>query len=152
MEAVTLTDSQLKKFKAVFNRFDEDEDGVVSCKEVGKILRNLGYNPSDAELQEMIRLADKDGSGALDFPEFLNMMKERIKEQNEDDDIKNAFKLFDTDGNGYIDRKELRVMMRFIGEPVTEDEIENILEEADTDKNGLIDYTEFFALMAPSRS
>ena len=34
-----------------FSRFDSDEDGVVSCKEVGKILRNLGYNPSDAELQ-----------------------------------------------------------------------------------------------------
>lgn len=36
-------------------RFDEDEDGVVSCKEVGKILRNLGYNPSDAELQVALK-------------------------------------------------------------------------------------------------
>ena len=44
-----------KKIKIKMYRFDEDEDGVVSCKEVGKILRNLGYNPSDAELQVALK-------------------------------------------------------------------------------------------------
>ena len=63
------------------------------------------------------------------------------------------------DGNGYIDRRELAHMMRFIGEPVSQEEIDvswedlqdsdnndcvqDILDEADKDQNGLIDYKEF---------
>ena len=55
------------------------------------------------------------------------------------------------DGNGYIDRRELALMMRFSGESVSEEEIEEIINEADMDHNGLIDYTEFFMLMSPKR-
>ena len=55
------------------------------------------------------------------------------------------------DGNGYIDRRELALMMRFSGESVSEEEIQEIINEADMDHNGLIDYTEFFMLMSPKR-
>ena len=51
------------------------------------------------------------------------------------------------DGNGFIDRRELAIMMRHLGEPLTEEEIVEILDEADTDGDGVIDYTEFFTLM-----
>ena len=51
------------------------------------------------------------------------------------------------DGNGFIDRRELAIMMRHLGEPLTEEEITEILDEADTDADGVIDYTEFFGLM-----
>ena len=56
------------------------------------------------------------------------------------------------DGNGYIDRKELGHMMRFIGEPVSQQEIDDILDEADKDVNGLIDYREFAEMMTPGRN
>ena len=87
----------------------------------------------------MIEDADKDGTGTLDIIEFLQMMKEKVKEQNKEDEIKEAFTVFDVvsfphmntlkrmviqDGNGYIDRRELALMMRFIGEPVSQEEID----------------------------
>ena len=78
--------------------------------------------------------------------------------------------LYFQDRNGYIDRRELGLMMKFMGEPVTQEEIDvsqdynlcpvnlrktpfqDILDEADKDQNGLIDYKEFFDMMEPGRS
>ena len=51
------------------------------------------------------------------------------------------------DGNGYIDRRELEIMLKFLGEPMTEEEISAIIEEADVDSDGVIDYAEFFSMM-----
>ena len=51
------------------------------------------------------------------------------------------------DGNGYIDRQELAIMLRFMGENISENEIRDIIEEADVDKDGLIDYSEFYNMM-----
>ena len=51
------------------------------------------------------------------------------------------------DGNGYIDRYELRHMLKCLGEKVTEKEIAEIIDEADVDKDGVIDYIEFYDMM-----
>merc|ERR1712119_4170 len=129
-----------------------DKDGNINGKDLGKILRHIGHNPTEAEIQEMIADADKDGTGTLDLIEFLQMMKEKIREQNKEEEIGEAFRVFDIDRNGYIDRRELGLMMKFMGEPVTQEEIDDILDEADKDQNGLIDYKEFFDMMEPGRS
>ena len=50
----------------------------------------------------MISVADKDGTGTLDLIEFLQMMKEKIKEQNKEEEITEAFKVFDIVRNGFI--------------------------------------------------
>lgn len=51
------------------------------------------------------------------------------------------------DGNGFIDKHELTVMLRCSGEPMSEDEIREIIEEADVDNDGVIDYNEFYNMM-----
>merc|ERR1712080_285998 len=96
--------------------------------------------------------ADKDGTNSLDIIEFLQLMREKQKELDKEDEIADAFSVFDVDGNGYIDRRELGLMMRFIGEPVTQEEIDDILDEADKDQNGMIDYSEFADMMSPGRA
>jgi Ca2+-binding EF-hand superfamily protein len=55
--------------------------------------------------------------------------------------------VFDGDGNGFISRRELGQMMKFMGEALTDKEIQMIIDEADIDHDGQIDYTEFFSLM-----
>jgi len=138
MELPQLTDNQIKSFREAFSRFDSDNDGVVSVREVSLVFRSIGYNPTEAELQDLINVVDKDGTGSIDFPEFLMMMKLKVQDQNQEEEIREAFKVFDNDGNGYIDRRELALMMRFSGESVSETEIEEIINEADMDHNGLI--------------
>lgn len=50
------------EFKAAFDIFVQDaEDGCISTKELGKVMRMLGQNPTPEELQEMIDEVDEDG-------------------------------------------------------------------------------------------
>ena len=69
-------------------------------------------------------MVDKDGTGDIDMPEFLMMMALKVNSENAEDDIREAFKVFDGDGNGYINRQELAMVMMNIGEKLTPDEIQ----------------------------
>ena len=112
MAADYLKGDQIAMFQDTFNKFDTDADGAVNCKEVGLIMRAVGQNPSEAEIQvemrkfngcyivtqfvqDMVMVVDKDGTGSIDFPEFLMMMALKINSENAEDDIREAFKVFD---------------------------------------------------------
>ena len=69
----------------------------------------------------MVNEVDKDGTGSIDFPEFLAMMALKINAQNAEDEIREAFKVFDRDNNGFISAAELRHVMTSIGEKLTDD-------------------------------
>ena len=55
--------------------------GTITTKELGTVMRSLGQNPTEAELQDMINEVDADGNGTIDFPEFLNLMARKMKVQ-----------------------------------------------------------------------
>jgi len=61
-----------KEFKEAFILFDKNGDGTVSHEELGVVLRTLGQNPTEGEVQDMINEVDEDGSGAIDFSKFLS--------------------------------------------------------------------------------
>ena len=42
--------------------------GVITSKELGTVMRSLGQNPSESELQDMINEVDADNNGTIDFP------------------------------------------------------------------------------------
>merc|ERR1719337_561975 len=77
----------------------------------------------EAELQDMINEVDADGSGTIDFPEFLNLMAKKMKDTDSEEEIKEAFKVFDKDGNGFISAAELRHVMTNLGEKLTDEEV-----------------------------
>ena len=57
----------------------------------------LGCKPSQAELDFMIKKVDTDGSGEIDFDEFLLLMKHMVEEQDNEAGMIEAFKVFDRD-------------------------------------------------------
>ena len=71
-------------------------------------MRSLGQNPTEAELQDMVNEIDADGDGTIDFPEFLTMMARKMKDTDSEEEIKEAFRVFDKDGNGFISAAEPR--------------------------------------------
>ena len=60
-----------------------------------RISRKLGQNPTEAELQDMINEVDKDGTGLVEFPVFLYMMARKENDETAEDEIREAFKVFD---------------------------------------------------------
>jgi len=142
-----LTEAQIAEFKESFSLFDKDNDGTISTKELGGVMRSLGQNPSEKELQEMVNEVDADGNGTIDFPEFLTMMARKMKDTDSEEEIKEAFKVFDKDGNGFISPQELKHVMTNLGERLTEEEIDEMIREADIDGDGHINYEEFVKMM-----
>merc|ERR1711869_7301 len=63
-------------------------------------------------------------------------------------EFKEAFSLFDKDGDGTITTKELGTVMRSPGQNPTEAELQDMINEVDADGNGTIDFPEFLSLMA----
>merc|ERR1712132_7813 len=62
-------------------------------------------------------------------------------------EIREAFDLFDTDGSGTIDAKELKVAMRALGLDAKKDEIQKMINDIDKDGSGTIDFNEFLNMM-----
>ncbi|SCV69222.1 BQ2448_2242 [Microbotryum intermedium] len=108
-------EEQVSEFKEAFSLFDKDGDGTITTRELGTVMRSLGQNPTEAELQDMITEVDADGNGQIDFPEFLTMMARKMKDTDSEEEIHEAFKVFDKDGNGFISSAELKHVMTNLG-------------------------------------
>jgi calmodulin len=136
-----------KEYKDAFEMFDKNKDGVITTKELANIMRSLNQDPTEEELNEMIEEVDLDKNGEVDFEEFITLMNRRSRETDIEEDVLNAFKVFDKDGNGLISVTELRHIMMTLGDQLTEEEIDDMLKEADNDGDGYINYEEFIKNM-----
>ena len=120
---------------------------LLAAQELGTVMRSLGQNPTEAELQDMINEVDADGNGTIDFPEFCTLMARKMKDTDSEEELKEAFRVFDKDGNGFISAAELRHIMTNLGEKLTDEEVDEMIREADIDGDGQINYEEFVKVM-----
>uniref|UniRef100_A0A8D2B0J4 Calmodulin like 3 n=1 Tax=Sciurus vulgaris TaxID=55149 RepID=A0A8D2B0J4_SCIVU len=142
-----LTEEQIAEFREAFSLFDKDGDGCITTQELGTVMRSLGQNPTEAELQGMVNEIDRDGNGTVDFPEFLGMMARKMKDTDSEEEIREAFRVFDKDGNGYVSAAELRHVMTRLGEKLSDEEVEEMIRAADTDGDGQVNYEEFVRML-----
>lgn len=147
---VQLTEQQLEDCRAAFDMFDKDGDGTVTTEELTAVLRSMGQNPTEAVVQEMMDDVDTDGSGTVEFDEFVGLMTKYLLSSNPEEDLRESFKVFDKDGNGFISAAELRLVMTNLGEKMTDAEVDEMILEADLDGDGQINYEEFVRMMSPS--
>ena len=71
-------------------------------------MRSMGQNPTEDEVLNLVIEFDVNGDGTIDFDEFLEMMRKQAEQQDNSAELREAFKIFDRDGNGYIDAAELK--------------------------------------------
>ena len=87
------------------------------------------------------------GDGEVDFNEFLTMMAKKMKETDSEQEIRDAFKVFDFDGSGSIKADELRhIMMTYGDEPLTEEDADEMARVADTNGDGDIFYEGMYGI------
>eukprot|EP00249_Psilotum_nudum_P012010 c23528_g1_i1 orf=199-648(+) len=145
--AENLNEEQMAELREAFNLFDKDRNGSITMEELGTVMRSLGQNPTKTELQNMINEVDVDGNGTVDFSEFLSLMAAKMKDTDPEEELKEAFKVFDQDHNGYITASELSHVMINLGEKLTEEEVWQMIREADADGDGQVNYDEFVRMM-----
>ncbi|VFV30602.1 calmodulin variant 1 [Lynx pardinus] len=86
-----LTEEQIAELKEAFSLFDKDGGGAVTTRKFGTVVRSLGQNPTEDELQDMINKVDADNVGTIEFPEFLTMTARKMKESDSKEEIRKAF-------------------------------------------------------------
>jgi len=145
-----LSKEQVEMLKKAFDMFDKDKKGSIETTVVATILRTLGQSFVESELKELILEIDVDGSGELDFDEFLTLTSRFLVEEDSEamqEELREAFRMYDKEGNGYINVRDLREILRALDDKLTEDELDEMITEIDTDGSGTVDFEEFMEMM-----
>lgn len=124
-----LPESLVKDLVEAFKMFDRNGDGKISCVELGTVLRSLGENLSEAELEQMIKDVDVDGDGEIDLQEFISLnsdLKRGAASSNAGEGVdasssvtealQSAFDVFDSDKDGFISAPELHRVLSSLGD------------------------------------
>ncbi|URE02718.1 hypothetical protein MUK42_19654 [Musa troglodytarum] len=125
--AEQLTDEQISEFKEAFSLFDKDGDGAWDCDALS------GSEPY--------------GSGVTGHDKFLDLMARKMRDTDSEEELKEAFRVFDKDQDGFISAAELRHVMTNLGEKLADEEVDEMIREADVDGDGQINYDEFVKIM-----
>lgn len=137
----------------MFQMFDKDGDGRITQKELNESFKNLGIIIPENELSQMIEKIDVNGDGCVDAEEFGELYKSIMvqgeDEEVGDEDMKEAFNVFDQNGDGFITVDELKTVLSTLGlkQGKTLEECRKMIIQVDVDGDGRVNYKEFRQMM-----
>eukprot|EP01089_Gocevia_fonbrunei_P017107 TRINITY_DN5464_c0_g1_i1.p1 TRINITY_DN5464_c0_g1~~TRINITY_DN5464_c0_g1_i1.p1 ORF type:complete len:140 (-),score=48.63 TRINITY_DN5464_c0_g1_i1:53-472(-) len=130
------------EMKEVFDLVDKDKDGSLNITELGTALRAVGQNPTEAELQQM----GKEIGGKCNFQSFKQKVA-KLSQNGGEAELREAFNVFDRNGDGYVSVAELKHVLTTICEKLPLNEADELLKEADADGDGQINIEEFIQIL-----
>ncbi|XP_046933684.1 calcium-binding protein 5 isoform X1 [Lynx rufus] len=151
-----LGQDEIEELREAFLEFDKDRDGFISCKDLGNLMRTMGYMPTEMELTELGQQIRMNLGGRVDFDDFVELMTPKLLAETAGmigvQEMRDAFKEFDTNGDGEITLGELQqAMQRLLGEKLTPREISEVVQEADVNGDGTVDFEGDLARGQPPR-
>mmetsp|Transcript_106 Transcript_106/g.440 ORF Transcript_106/g.440 Transcript_106/m.440 type:complete len:113 (-) Transcript_106:173-511(-) len=90
-----LSEDQIEEFREAFSLFDKDGDGTISPEELGIVMKSMGRRTSAEELRAMVA-------------EFLKILAVRLQSLDSEEEMREAFQVFDRDKNGSVSASELK--------------------------------------------
>lgn len=153
------------RLRRIFDVFDRNHDSLISVDELSQALNLLGLDADLSEIESMVRSYIKRENSGLRFEDFealhrslndvffgskyedkLGMDQDPAQDEL---DLKEAFDVFDENGDGFISAKELQVVLEKLGLPEGSeiDRVEMMISSVDQDHDGQVDFFEFKDMM-----
>ncbi|CAF3827561.1 unnamed protein product [Rotaria magnacalcarata] len=151
-----ISPEELEELREAFRVFDQNGDGSITLSELRIVLDQMGLDPSEEELQDMIREVDADQSGSISFVEFVDMVKKAVDtNKNSREELFRAFQVFGSDK--YFDERnidevfsgypmiiiiiiiiiiEKESILQATGDRPTDEDVLEMIAEADIDGDG----------------
>ncbi|KAF6719478.1 Myosin light chain 1, skeletal muscle isoform [Oryzias melastigma] len=143
---VEFSPDQVEDYREAFGLFDRVGDNKVAYNQIADIMRALGQNPTNKEVNKLLGnpSADDMASKRVEFEMFLPMLQTIINSPNKAgfEDYVEGLRVFDKEGNGTVMGAELRIVLSTLGEKMTEAEIDALMAGQE-DENGCVNYEAF---------
>lgn len=131
----------ISELKEAFVIFDRDNDNKINMQELATVMRSIGFSPTQADLQA---IQQEYGNRLLDIGEVQNVISRRAPPPETEDSVRDAFRIFDKDGTGYVSASELRHVLTHLGEKLSDEEVDEMIREADITGDGQVNYDREF--------
>lgn len=142
-----VTSEEIKEIEEAFELFDADKTGTIDYHELKVAIRALGFPVKKADVLKIVRDVDVAETGAINKKQFVNILTKKYNSRDPENEMKKAFKLFDTDRSGAISLKNMRTITQELGEDIHEDELQAMIQEFDLNGDSAIDEGEFVKIM-----
>merc|ERR1712146_738707 len=127
-----LSEDEVDEIKEAFDLFDNDNSGAISVNELTSAMQSLGFDVKHAVVYNMVADLDADGSGEIEFGEFLDVMSAKLSDKNR---------------NGTLEADDLSRVCRELGEDMTEEDIREVIGRMDVDGDGAVGLDDFYAVI-----
>jgi calmodulin len=128
---------QVGLVKQGFKLFTTEGGDKLPVSGLAEAMRSLGANPSKAQMEEYEAEIAANKQEDIDFPEFLTLMsrqKKKVQENGgEDEELAQAFKVFNRSQSGFVDAGEIMAFYKSIGQDVSEDDASDWIRDFDKD-------------------
>jgi calcium-binding protein CML len=149
------------RLRRVFDLFDRNGDGEITLDEMESALDTLGLGADRAGLEATVGAYIPAGAAGLGFEDFESLhralgdalfgpiVEEEPEKEGEDEEMKEAFRVFDENGDGFISAVELQTVLKKLGlaEARSLASVQEMICNVDRDRDGQVDFGEFKTMM-----
>lgn len=155
------TIQEMGMLQMVFSTFDKNGDGYITQQELQESLKSLGLSWEEQHVASVVENLDSNKDGLIDLAEFEALYKELgglVGEEEDgevvgvEEELREAFDVFDSNGDGQITVEELRLVMSSLGLGHGVDDCTSMIKKVDMDGDGKVNFQEFKAMMRSARA
>merc|ERR1712110_556542 len=150
VEVTGLDPEQIDSLKKGFDGFDKEGGGTINQTSMMMILKSMGVDVNKTDMDNYASEVDEEETGKFTFMMFCQVAAKFMIEDDEEqmkEELKEAFRIYDKEGQGFITNEVLKEILREIDSTLTENDLDNIIEEVDEDGSGTMDFDEFQEMM-----
>ncbi len=139
-----------KDYKEVFDYFDSDKNGKISLDDIDRITQIVGLVFEKENTAELLASIDPKFKGNFEFEDFKQIMDKKVFKEMTNEDLVNAFRVFDKNNTGRINTAEFYQIMKQVAEEnhiLTKEEVTEFVKLADPKNEGFFNYNNFIRLL-----